>query len=251
MATSGAKRQLRQGGSAGSEETRRALVTGAIDALRAEGFSGATAREIARRARCNQGLIFYHFGSITKLLLAALDEVSRCAWPVPGCGRESPHLSDLSRPPGPFSKRTSTPDTYRARRDDRRRLVDPGTRRRSRRPHRSLAELRRRRVGDALAGTPFSALPAPEDVRLRHRGAVSRSGDARPPRRRSLGRLGLFDRARQITGLSSALAEPGHGRDRDAPPTSAQTGRPRPTPLDVVTGAFSYSGAAIATANST
>ena len=31
---------------------------------------------MAARAGCNQGLIFYHFGSVTALLLAALDEVS-------------------------------------------------------------------------------------------------------------------------------------------------------------------------------
>jgi len=31
---------------------------------------------IARRAGCNQSLVFYHFGSVTNLLLAALDEVS-------------------------------------------------------------------------------------------------------------------------------------------------------------------------------
>jgi AcrR family transcriptional regulator len=57
-------------------ETRDALVRGAIDALKEQGFAGASAREIARRAGCNQGLVFYHFGSVTNLLLAALDEVS-------------------------------------------------------------------------------------------------------------------------------------------------------------------------------
>jgi len=51
-------------------------VAGAIEALRTEGFAGASAREIARRAACNQGLVFYHFGSVGNLLLAALDEVS-------------------------------------------------------------------------------------------------------------------------------------------------------------------------------
>ena len=76
MARSGAKRQMGPRPSPGSEDTRRALVAGAIDALREEGFSGASARAIARRAGCNQGLVFYHFGSVTNLLLAALDEVS-------------------------------------------------------------------------------------------------------------------------------------------------------------------------------
>ena len=60
----------------GSAETRRRLVEGAIEALAEEGFSGASAREIARRAGCTQGLVFYHFGSVANLLLAALDEVS-------------------------------------------------------------------------------------------------------------------------------------------------------------------------------
>jgi AcrR family transcriptional regulator len=59
-----------------SLETRRALVDAAVDVLRTEGFAGATARSIAGRAGCNQGLVFYHFGSVVNLLLAALDEVS-------------------------------------------------------------------------------------------------------------------------------------------------------------------------------
>ena len=40
------------------------------------GFAGATARAISAQAGCNQGLVFYHFGSVVNLLLAALDEVS-------------------------------------------------------------------------------------------------------------------------------------------------------------------------------
>lgn len=59
-----------------SADVRRALVTGAIEALRDVGFAGASAREIAGRAGCSQALVFYHYGSVTDLLLAALDEVS-------------------------------------------------------------------------------------------------------------------------------------------------------------------------------
>jgi AcrR family transcriptional regulator len=59
-----------------SSDTRRALVDAAVDVLRHDGFSAATARTIAARAGCNQGLVFYHFGSMVNLLLAALDEVS-------------------------------------------------------------------------------------------------------------------------------------------------------------------------------
>lgn len=59
-----------------SADVRRALVGAAIDALREAGFAGASAREIASRAGCSQALVFYHFGTVTDLLLAALDEVS-------------------------------------------------------------------------------------------------------------------------------------------------------------------------------
>jgi AcrR family transcriptional regulator len=59
-----------------SAETRSALVEGAIEALKTAGFAGASAREIARLAGCNQTLVFYHFGSVTDLLLAALDAIS-------------------------------------------------------------------------------------------------------------------------------------------------------------------------------
>jgi AcrR family transcriptional regulator len=59
-----------------SADVRAALVNAAIDALREAGYAGASAREIARRAGCSQALVFYHFGSVNDLLLAALDEVS-------------------------------------------------------------------------------------------------------------------------------------------------------------------------------
>lgn len=61
---------------ASSDSTRQALVAAAIESLRLDGFAGASARTIARRAECNQALVFYHFGTVTDLLLAALDAVS-------------------------------------------------------------------------------------------------------------------------------------------------------------------------------
>jgi AcrR family transcriptional regulator len=76
MAKSGTASQLRGAGAEGSGETRKALIQGAIETLKAEGFAGASARAIAGRAGCNQGLVFYHFGSVANLLLAALDAVS-------------------------------------------------------------------------------------------------------------------------------------------------------------------------------
>jgi len=57
-------------------DTRAALIDGAIAALREVGFAGASARQIAQRARCNQALIFYHFGSVRDLLVAALEDIS-------------------------------------------------------------------------------------------------------------------------------------------------------------------------------
>jgi AcrR family transcriptional regulator len=76
MATSGPRRAASGALSARAGQTRTALVTAAIEALQDVGFGGASAREIARRAGCNQSLVFYHFGSVTELLLAALDDVS-------------------------------------------------------------------------------------------------------------------------------------------------------------------------------
>ncbi len=76
MARSGTKPAVGRPATPGAQETRAALVRGAVAALTEEGFAGASAREIARRAGCNQGLVFYHFGSVANLLLAALDEVS-------------------------------------------------------------------------------------------------------------------------------------------------------------------------------
>ncbi len=76
MAKSGAPSSAAAEGSPRSAPTRRQLVDAAIDTLKSDGFAGASARSIAQRAGLNQGLIFYHFGSVANLLLAALDAVS-------------------------------------------------------------------------------------------------------------------------------------------------------------------------------
>ena len=44
-------------------------MAAAVETLREAGITGATARAIAGRAGVNQALIFYHFGSVTNLLL--------------------------------------------------------------------------------------------------------------------------------------------------------------------------------------
>lgn len=54
-----------------STDTRDRLLEGTIDALRAHGIAGVSARTIAAAAGVNQALIFYHFGSVDDLLAAA------------------------------------------------------------------------------------------------------------------------------------------------------------------------------------
>src|ERR1700728_2153681 len=76
MAKSGVPSSAAAQGSDRSSATRRQLVDAAIETLKADGYVGASARAIAQRAGLNQGLIFYHFGSVANLLLAALDSVS-------------------------------------------------------------------------------------------------------------------------------------------------------------------------------
>jgi AcrR family transcriptional regulator len=76
MAKSGTPSKVAGRGGARSAGTRRLLVDAAIETLKSEGYAGASARAIAERAGSTQGLIFYHFGSVANLLLAALDSVN-------------------------------------------------------------------------------------------------------------------------------------------------------------------------------
>jgi AcrR family transcriptional regulator len=207
VARSGAKRRVGQGPSTGSEETRRALVAATIEALRDEGFSGTSAREIARRAGCNQGLVFYHFGSVTNLLLAALDEVSalrltRYQGAVEGAHdvghlvatAESVFVEDLdagyiSVLAEMIAGASSTPGLgaeVAARIAPWRRFAADAMR-------------------DTLADTPFSQLVAPEELAhavvalyLGLEMLAHLDGDRAPA-------LALFERARQIAGLLGAL----------------------------------------------
>jgi AcrR family transcriptional regulator len=57
--------------------TKERLVEAALKTLRTQGFAGTTARAIARAGKVNQALVFYHFGSVDALLLAALDLTSQ------------------------------------------------------------------------------------------------------------------------------------------------------------------------------
>ena len=61
----------------GSRATRDRLVRAALQTLTQKGFAGTTARAIASEGKVNQALIFYHFGSVDRLLLAALEATSQ------------------------------------------------------------------------------------------------------------------------------------------------------------------------------
>jgi AcrR family transcriptional regulator len=61
---------------ADAQGTRARIAEAALETLRTDGFAGATSRTIARRGGFNQALIFYHYGSLEDLLLAALERSS-------------------------------------------------------------------------------------------------------------------------------------------------------------------------------
>ncbi|HEX8768676.1 MAG TPA: TetR/AcrR family transcriptional regulator [Jatrophihabitans sp.] len=54
-----------------SGDTRERLLAGTIATLRDKGIAGASARSIAAAAGVNQALVFYHFGSVDELIIAA------------------------------------------------------------------------------------------------------------------------------------------------------------------------------------
>lgn len=71
--------------------TREQILEAALATLRSDGFAGATSRAIARAGGFNQALVFYHFGTLDGLLLAALDRSSeerlaRCREEVAAAG---------------------------------------------------------------------------------------------------------------------------------------------------------------------
>ena len=51
------------------------MIQAAVATVREIGYSGATSRAIAHRGGFNQALVYYHFGSVDGLLLAALDDL--------------------------------------------------------------------------------------------------------------------------------------------------------------------------------
>lgn len=100
----------KRGRGADPGQTRRKLLDAAIVTLDREGYSGATARAIAAEAGCNQASIYYHFGGIAQLFVAALlDPVqmlardlrvaSRANNPLPAGRGDHPRPLGPARPP--------------------------------------------------------------------------------------------------------------------------------------------------------
>src|SRR5262249_50709791 len=56
--------------------TRARMVDAALQTLIEEGYAGTSARVIAARGTFNPALVFYHYGGVDELLLAALDASS-------------------------------------------------------------------------------------------------------------------------------------------------------------------------------
>jgi AcrR family transcriptional regulator len=67
---------IKSSGQTRGQQTRARIIDAALQTLRSEGYAGTTARAIAARGSFNAALIFYHFGGVDELLLAALDHSS-------------------------------------------------------------------------------------------------------------------------------------------------------------------------------
>ncbi|MDH3679537.1 MAG: TetR/AcrR family transcriptional regulator [Acidimicrobiia bacterium] len=58
------------------QETRDRIIDAVLTTVSNEGLVGTSARVIARTGGFNQALVFYHFGSVEDLLLAALERAN-------------------------------------------------------------------------------------------------------------------------------------------------------------------------------
>ena len=65
-----------RGRSAAGSDTRQRILDAALQTLTEEGIAGTSARAIAGRGGFNQALIFYHFGTVPDLIVAAARSLS-------------------------------------------------------------------------------------------------------------------------------------------------------------------------------
>ena len=236
-------------------DTRAALIDAAIATLRESGFAAASARRIAAEAGCNQALIFYHFGSVPDLLMAALEEVS---------ARRMAAYRELLDRTGTLGELIDAARTvFEADLDSGNVTVlaemisgshsVPGLGERVSAclaPWRSFAETA---VRDVLASSPFGSLAPPGEIAhgvvaglLGLEMLASLDGDRASA-------LALFDRARarrRRARPDPAAGGPAQPVTRCPPGSARSPDSARSTggimQIDVVTGAFGYSGAAIA-----
>nr|WP_283251881.1 TetR/AcrR family transcriptional regulator [Aeromicrobium duanguangcaii] len=60
-----------------AEESKRRLVEATIEVMTSDGISAVSARSVSQRAGLAQGLVFYHFGSVTDLVAQACVTATR------------------------------------------------------------------------------------------------------------------------------------------------------------------------------
>ncbi len=65
--------QGKRGPRPGASDVKTQILQTTLECLKERGYGGTTTREIARRGGFNSSLVFYYFGSLNGLLLAALD----------------------------------------------------------------------------------------------------------------------------------------------------------------------------------
>lgn len=58
------------------DETKARIIAATLETLKTEGIVGTSARAIARAGDFNQALIFYHFGSVNEVIVAAVGTMS-------------------------------------------------------------------------------------------------------------------------------------------------------------------------------
>ena len=252
MAKSGPSSSVVGRDSSRSSGTRARLIEAAVETLKAEGFAGSSARAIAERAGVNQGLIFYHFDSVANLLLAALDSVSarrmeHYGAAIDGIGsptelidvataifREDLDAGYVAVLVEMIAGASSTPG------------LGPAVSARLG-PWFAFAE----RAVDDHVGAGIGVGRAAGRRRLRDRCPVSRPRDADPSRRRSCQSARSL-RPRQEAGRPAGDVRPAGGNEATMTDTISSevppARRPTDSGLDVVTGAFSYSGASLARA---
>jgi AcrR family transcriptional regulator len=63
-------------------ESRKAVVSAALELFAKKGFSATTADEIAKKAKVSKGLIFTHFATKQDILLAIVDEQLERLFPI-------------------------------------------------------------------------------------------------------------------------------------------------------------------------